>query len=102
MSIPFPLREPYRRLDYDPVQRRWYDAALTALHAANDALIEQVRLVQQVHALEQELQVARFAVAHLDDLGSGDLAHIGGELRAKLDAITDELRRRHWPDGEMP
>jgi hypothetical protein len=34
-------------------------------------------------------------------LGSADLARIGEALRAKLDAITDELRRRHWP-GDMP
>ena len=72
------------------------------LRAANEAIIEQVRLGQRVHALEQQLAAARFAVEQIGDLGSVDLARIGRELRAKLDAITSELRRRHWPDGEMP
>jgi hypothetical protein len=93
-------RELHRRPAFDP-QKRWYDEYLTMLHAASDALIEQTRLAQRVHALEQELRAARFAVAQMDDLGSVDLARIGQELRAKPDAITDELRRRHWP-GDMP
>jgi hypothetical protein len=100
MSTPFPLREPIPRPQFDP-QKRWYDEYLAMLHAANDALIEQTRLAQRVHALEQELQTARFETAHIDDLGSADLARIGQELRAKLDAITDELQRRHWPDTPL-
>jgi hypothetical protein len=90
------------RQDFDPVQRRWYDEYLAMLHAANEAVIEQIRLAQRVHALEQELQAARFAVEQIGELDSADLARIGQELRAKLDAITEELRQRHWPDGEMP
>ena len=90
------------RQDFDPVQRRWYDEYLAMLHAANEAIIEQTHLTQRVHALEQELAAARFETAQIGDLGSVDLAHIGKELRAKLDAITEGLRRRHWPEGEMP
>ena len=96
-----PPTQPLPRQDWDP-NRRWYGEYLAMLHAANEAIIEQVRLAQRAHALEQELQGARFEVLQVYDLGSADLARIGRELRAKLDAIIDELRRRHWPDGEMP
>ncbi|HEV2458943.1 MAG TPA: hypothetical protein VGS80_11305 [Ktedonobacterales bacterium] len=71
------------------------------LRAANDAIIEQVRLMQQVSVLEQELQAARFEVERVDDLGNADLARIGADLRATLDTITAELRHRHWTD-EVP
>lgn len=98
---PSPSRQPLPRRDWDP-NRRWYDEYLQIVHAANEAIIEQVRLAQEVYALKQELQAARFETAQAYDLGSADLARIGRELRAKLDAISDELRRRHWPDGEMP
>jgi hypothetical protein len=67
-----------------------------------DAGSEQVRLLQHVQMLEQERQAARFAVMRVEDLGNADRARIGAALRARLDAITKERRRRHWPDGESP
>jgi hypothetical protein len=57
--------------------------------------------MQQVHALEQELQVARFDAVQVDHLGNADLARIGTQVRTTLDVITAELRHRHWR-GEMP
>ncbi|HEV2459793.1 MAG TPA: hypothetical protein VGS80_15665 [Ktedonobacterales bacterium] len=38
----------------------------------------------------------------VEDLGNADRARIGAALRARLDAITKERRRRHWPEGESP
>jgi hypothetical protein len=88
-------------LAFEP-NRRWYNEYLTMLTAANAAIAGQTRLAQHVHALEQELEAARLDVTHRDELGSADRARIGAELRARLDAIMQELRRRHWPDGDMP
>jgi hypothetical protein len=92
-------RQPLPRQDWDP-NRRWYDEYIHMLHVANEAIIKHVRLAQEGYALTRDLQAARFEVAQAYDLGSADLARIGRELRTKLDAITNELRRRHWPDGE--
>jgi hypothetical protein len=83
------------------MQRRWYDEYLTTLHTANEAIIEQTRLAQRAHTLEQELAAARFEVAQIGELGSADLTSVRRALRARLDAITDELRGRHWPEGKM-
>ena len=99
MSVP--SRDLYQRPDYDP-QKRWYDEACVTASAANEAVIEQIRLVQEVHALKAELQAARCTVEQIGDLSSVDLARIGRELRAKLNTITAELRRRHWPVAELP
>jgi hypothetical protein len=88
-------------LAFEPNRRR-YNEYLTMLTAANDAIAGQTRLAQHVHALEQELEAARLDATHMDELGSADLARIGAEPRTRLNAITEELHRRHWPEDEMP
>jgi hypothetical protein len=52
--------------------------------------------------LQHTYQHRRKPPAGSGELGGVDLARIGAERRVKLDAITDQLRRRHWPGGEMP